>query len=155
MKLGFCVRDLGPSQLSYCLVKNANALLRDRPTLDIIAFFETPTPACLPANFAQMPLSEGWGYDGVMVATTFGTAKKLLSFPGPLAKCFYVWDLEWTRGSGKSYEEQAAVYRHKDLRLLARGPDHSLVIEQCWNRPVAGLVPDVDLHSLLAILEAF
>lgn len=155
MRLGITVPDLGASQLGYYLVRNANSLLRSDPTADITAFFEAQAPQPLPANFALMPLYEAYGYAAPVVATTFAAARRLAGFPGPTRRLFYVWDLEWTRRHLlRPYREWASVYRDPSLTLVARGEEHARVISLCWNRPVAAVVPDVDLGRLLEVAGA-
>ncbi len=150
MKLGIAIGNLGPSQLNYFLVRHANTLLSQRPEMDITAFFESQVSHPLPANFASMPIYEAWGYEGAVVATTFTTAQKLLDCPSPRGRFFYVWDLEWVRPfNRRTYREWAAVYRNESLTLLARSAEHQKVISECWNRPVAGLVDDMNLEQLM------
>ena len=151
-KLGIAVNNLGASQLNYFLVKNANSILLREPLLDVTAFIENQVPACLPANFAVMPMYEAWGYDGVVVATSFTTAQKLLAFPCPAKKFFYVWDLEWVRPfCRRTYREWASVYRDPRLQLITRGPDHTKVIREAWGRDTCREVPDCDLAQLLEV----
>lgn len=152
MKLGLAVNNLGPSQLTYYLVKNANAALAANPTLDIAAFFETPVAPALAANFATMPMYEAWGYDGVLIATTFETARKSQACMSPAARLFYVWDLEWVRPHARrSYREWASVYRDLSLSLLVRSEEHARVVERCWNRPVLAVVDDVNIDQILEV----
>lgn len=157
MKLGIILPDLGPSQLTYYLVRNANALLLAEPTCDVVAFFENQVPIALPANFACMPVYEAWGYNGMLVATTFRTAQKAQKCPSPRRKLYYVWDVEWLRPrtpAPPSYREWAKVYRDPTLALLARSAEHATLIEQCWNRPVAGVVDNLNLTQLLEVVNA-
>lgn len=153
MKLGVMVSDLGASQLSYNLIRRVNARLAGKGGLDVIAFYEAPVNPCLPMNFSRMPAYEAWGYNGAVVATTFSTARKLQGFPSPKVRAFYLWDLEWVRGRNRlSHAEWAAVYRDPSLSLLVRNRDHADLVEQCWNRPVAGIVDDFDLEAILGLI---
>ncbi len=149
-KLGIAVNNLGGSQLNYFLIKNANSLLLNDPLLDITVFFENQGPTCLAVNFPIMPIYEAWSFAGPVVATTFTTAEKLLSFPSPTTKLFYVWDLEWTRHTQRrSYREWASVYGNTLLTLISRGADHMQVIEKAWNRDVMATNENCDLSAIL------
>lgn len=154
MKFGIALNNLGPSQLTYYLVRNANASLLADPRLDLTVFFEQAVPPALAANFAAMPMYEAWGYDSLLVATSFETARKAQACLSPTGRFFYVWDLEWTRPfCRRSYREWAAVYRDPSLSLLARSAEHARVIEQSWNRPVLGVVDDMNINQLLEFLR--
>lgn len=154
MKLGIALKDLGPSQLSYHLVHQANAMLAQHPTLDIVAFVEGQSPSPLSANFAQMPIYEAWGYGGDVIATNFTTAAKLLDFPCPKRRFFYVWDLEWVRPfHRRMYGEWEKVYRCPHLKLIARSAEHASVIERCWNRPVWAVLEDLNLERFIGWMK--
>jgi hypothetical protein len=149
LRLGIALKDLGPSQLAYYLVRNANRFLAQTSGVDVIAFVAAQASRPLPANFAVMPTYEMWGYDGVVVATDFSSAQLLQSSPAPCRKFFYVWDLEWCRPHlYRPYRQWADVYRDKDLTLLARGPDHARAIEEAFNVKVKGLVNNLDFKQL-------
>lgn len=151
-QLGICVPNLGASQLNYCLIKEANALLAERVDLDLTVFFETHCRPCLTVNFALMPIYEIWSYRGAALATTAGTAQQLLNAPLVGKKFFLVWDLEWLRlFDRRPYRQWASLYRHPDLTLLARSPDHQHIIENCWNRPVHGVIQGI--QDVLALIE--
>src|SRR5207302_338668 len=132
MKIGVAVRDLGPSQLNYSLVRQANALLAVNPTLDLTVFYEHHVRPCLPLAFASMLIQEMWSYDGPVVATTLSTAEKALRCPGPPRVLFYQWDLDWLRLGPFRHGRLAQFYREPRLTPLVRCIDHSLAFEQAW-----------------------
>lgn len=148
MKLGIAVNTLGPSQLNYLLVKQANALLAGRTDLDIVAFYEgLARPSQVP-HFASMQMAEGWCFDGPVVATTLSTAEKLLRFPATPRRLFYCWDLEWVRVPRRQYAPLRHVYGNPELTLIARTQEHARIIRQCWNRE-AQVVEEFDLPRLI------
>lgn len=155
MRLGIALNNLGASQLSYFLVKNANRHLRDNPQDDITAFIERHVANPLPGNFACMPTHEMWGYDAPVIATSFESARKLQACVCPVRKLFYVWDVEWVRDHlRRPYREWAAVYQDPSLSLIARGPDHAVLLQQLWGRTVLGMVEDFRIDALLALALA-
>lgn len=147
-KLGVALGDLGQSQLAYHLIRHANELA-STSEVDVIAFYESLAPSCLPVNFACMPMAECWGYDGVVVATSVSTAEKVLRCPSPKKSFFYVWDLEWMRPKYPTpFEYWRGIYGSPDLTLVARGRDHQSLLEKVWNREVL-LNEDFDLRKFL------
>lgn len=152
-KLAVAVSNLAISQANVRFIINANRLLAARTDLDVIALFETVQKPCVQPNFAAMHITEGWGFDGPVVATNLSTARKLIRFPSVSHRVFYAQDLEWLRGPRQSYRELRAVYGDPGLLLLARSRDHAEVMCRCWNRPV-GVVPDFNLEALLALVPA-
>jgi hypothetical protein len=85
-----------------------------------------------------------------VVATTAAGARRLARFPGPRARLFLVWDLEWTRPGVRPYRDQWAAYGDPALTLLARSEDHARTVRSCWNRP-AHVVGDLDLTRVLEV----
>ena len=152
-KLGFAVNNLGASHLAYCLLRNIKSFMEERYDTDIIVFYENLVPPCIPPSCAVMQIHEAFGYDGTLVATSLSTAEKLLRFPGPKARAFYVWDLEWLRMPQKSFEELRSVYGNPELTLLARSLDHAEILADVWNRPVEAIVEDFDLKTILQFAQ--
>lgn len=152
MKLGIALGNLGASQLSYFLIRNLNKFLSERPDFDPIVFYEEMAKPCLTPAFACMQMVEAWGYDGPVIATSLSTASKLLQFPGPKAKFFYVWDVEWVRFANKPFRPLADVYGASPLKLIARSESHAKLLARCWNKPVEGVVDDFDMTQLFNIV---
>ncbi len=150
MKLAVMLNNLGPSQLAYNLVLQANALVGSRSDLDVVALYESLCRPCISMNFASMQVVEGWGFDGPVVATSFSTAEKLIRFPAASKKLFLVWDLEWLRVKEKSFRQQLAVYGNTELTLLSRSKDHAKAISDCWNRESL-VVEDFDLARIIEV----
>lgn len=150
MKLGIAVNNLGPSQANFQLIRNANKLLDEMGNLDIIVFYENAVRACVSPEFATMQMTECWGFDGPVIATSYSTAEKLLKCPCPSRKVYYIWDLEWLR-QRRHFNEHRSVYGNPSLLLIARSLSHSQVVAQAWNRPVSAVVEDFDMSRLLEL----
>jgi hypothetical protein len=144
MQLAFALRSLGPSQLAYRVIRGANQLTEQGH--DVLAFFEQVTLPCVPCRFATMHLCEGLGYRGTVVATSLRTAAKLLTFPSPARRLFYVWDLEWLRRK-ETYQHFFSLYGNPQLELAARSAEQARVISEAWGRDVR-VVPETELHLL-------
>ena len=152
-KLGFAVSNLGAAHMSYALIRQINLLMAERHDLDVVLFYENLALPCMPVACATMQIHEAYGYDGPVVATNLTTAEKLIRFPSPRAKLFYVWDLEWLRLPQKSFEQLRSIYAHSELTLVARGKDHADIISDVWNRPVTAVIEDFDLSDFEKLLE--
>lgn len=149
-KFGFLVSYLGGSQLAYNLITSANKMLTEDYRTDIVAFISNPVRAWIQPSFAVMNINEAFDFDGVVFATDLNTAGKALRFPGASRRYFYVWDLEWIRGTKMfTFEEFQAIYTDPRIGLIARNRDHADVIEQCWNRAPAAIVPNCDVAGLV------
>jgi hypothetical protein len=146
-KLGVMVRDLGASELNWRVVQSAHKMTRT----DVVLFFDELGPVCFNPPGAAMQSCEAWGYDGPVVATSLATAKKLVGCPGPSAKLFYLWDLEWLRMRDKPYHALRAVYGNPELKLVCRTAEHRELVGRLWGGTVAGVVEDADLTRLAEI----
>lgn len=124
-----------------------------RHDVDIAAFQQDVARTRRTVPFAVMGITEAFDYDGVAVATTLGTAETLLRCPGPVARYFYVWDLEWAGHKDRSFEEYLEIYRSDRLRLVARSEADRRVIEDCWNVRVSGVVEDCDIGRWVELIR--
>lgn len=152
MKLGILLNNLGPTQLAYNAICQANRYAQSGKHSAFL-FYERQVPPCLKLAVASMQIAEAWNFDGVTVATDLSTAIKLAKFPSPRSKFFYVWDLEWLRNGVQPYEAYSSVYRNPSYQLLARSASHRDAIESCWNRKVRAVVDDFSFEELHACIE--
>lgn len=145
--------DTGANQISFFVINKLNEMFKENPEIDALVFYENKHKSCLPANFATMEISQAWSHKGPMIATSFGTAEKLLGFPCE-RKLFYIWDLSWIRNSRgvNAYESYEHVYTNKSLELIARNESHKKAIENCFNREVKHIVSDFNIEKIMEIL---
>ena len=152
-KIGVVVNDLSLSQLNYYLIDNTNRhIAGPGKMLNVIAFYENCCLPCIPLNFASMPVSELYGYDGTLVTTNLTTTMRALNSFGPSSIFFYLWDLEWIRYQQKRWADFAQIYRNPKIKLLCRSEEHKRVVEGCWNVSVEGVCNDWDYQSLLNVV---
>lgn len=151
-QIGFLINNVGQSQAAFCLIDSANQFIGKSPYNSVTVFFEEPRRPCIQQLFPIMPAVEGWGFNAPLVAMSLSTAEKALRFPTSCPKIFYVWDLEWLRGSvSPNAHDLMKVYRNNDLHLVARSVDHKLAIESCWNRPVTAVIEDFDVEGFVKL----
>lgn len=149
MTLGIIVSYMGRDQLSHHIGHSGSLCKSD----DLIVFFENITKPWIILPFTTMNISEAYDFRSPTIATSLITAERLLHFPGPTQKYFYVWDLEWLR-SATTYEEMSKVYNNERLSLIARSDDHAKVIKDAWNRDVSAIVEDCDVSKLLEVVRS-
>lgn len=145
--------DLGPSQKNYYLIRNINKIHDTVPGLNIQVFTENLSKFCLKAHFAVMNVAEAWAQNGAFIATSLSTASKLLNYPNPSRKLFYVWDLEFIRREHKHYNVHAPIYLNKSLELVCRSKEHADLVENAFNRPVKHIVNNFDIRPFIEILN--
>lgn len=151
MKGGIWVDNIGKSQKGHYIIKSINEIVKDHFN-DIILFYNEFDNIMAVPKFAILQDSEVWGFDGLVIATSFNTAKKLISCPSPTKKFFYVWDLEWLNIENLNYVDFQNVYQNDSLDLIARSSYHAELLEKCWKQPV-GIVEDFDAEQLRKILS--
>lgn len=131
-KVNFLVHSFNISQLSYELIQSIHKCLESQ-NVNINVFYEEPTHTYMQGNFAIMQMIEAFNEQGLMIATNYSTASKLINIPMPDKKIFYVWDIEWLRGNPR-YELYKDIYLSKELTLYCRSEDHSKLIQNCFNK---------------------
>lgn len=151
--LNFVVSDLSSSQQNYFLIRNLNMLTELLPQVNVQVFCENLSRFCLRPKFAIMNVAEAWGQTGPFVATNLSTAAKTITYPFASKKLFYIWDLEWLRGSNKNYNNYAPIYLHPSLELVCRSSEHKDLTEVAFNREVKHIVDNFDMKQLLEIVN--
>lgn len=141
-RIGFLVRDLGASELTWRLLRLAHA----RRDIDVTFFCEDRATPCLPPTGAVLPLANAWSFTGPVVATTMATARSLIHMPGPVRKALYVWDLEWLRLVDRPHRVLLDVYSSAALEIVARSEFHLPLLRNLWGRS-ATLNPRADLEK--------
>ncbi len=152
MKLGFLVSNLAVSQINFRLITQSNLLVGSGVENDVVVFYDAIQKPCVVPNFAVMHQAEAWTFDGVLVATDFNSARKLIKFPSASRKLFYVDDLYWLRTEGFSFSSIREVFGSEELELIARCEDHQKLLSQSFNREVF-VVEDYDLQEIINHVE--
>lgn len=137
------VDSLDPSEL----VTRITLSSLEKHDLDVILFFERIARAATPHLCSNMHSYEAYGFNGPTIATNLKTAFKLIRFPSPKPKFFFVNDLEWLHMDVKNYEILEPIYRNNELSIIARSNDHAKLIENCWNIKVDHVVENYDFFT--------
>ena len=154
LKLGFAVNSLAPSQLSYYLVREVNRYLGEskNANVDVVIFRQDiDVPRQMPIC-ATMSISEIWGFNGILISTSVGTALKAISAPGPARKIFYPYQLEWIRPQQTHYSTFVKAYTSETMDIVTRNQDHANIIANCFNRKSIGHVEDFNIKELLEVV---
>lgn len=140
-RLGILVSSLGSDEMAHSILTN------DWEGIESIVFFQNAVKPALTPSFAMMNITEAFSYNGVCLATDFDTAEKLLRFPGPSRKFFYVWNLDWFKdeAGNLSYGNLARVYR--GLPLIARNESDRTTLESSWNVQVFDVIEGFNFLS--------
>ncbi len=137
------INSLEPSELATQLTMGSLEL----NDLDVVIFFERMARAATFHLCSNMHVSEAYNFNGPVIATDLKTAYKLIQFPTPKPKFFFLNDLEWVHFPQKNYDTLEAIYRNKELTLLARHEEHAKLIEKCWNVHVDSVVPNYEFFG--------
>lgn len=154
-RIAFIVPKIGPDQLCFQLIDNANNYLRGYDDVDVTIFFRQDGPRPVQPNFSIMCLFEAFGFNGdMLIATDLNGASRILTYPGcnPDRLYFYVWDLEWLRMSQKTYEQLRDIYANPKLKLIARSNTHAEILTALWQRPIA-IIEDANLEEFAKLIR--
>lgn len=152
-KLGICLQDFGPNQISYEAIHEINKYKQYNPYIDIIGFYEHKYKPCLQPEFSIMHIVELLGYDGEIVATSLNTLDDCNSSSTIKDKYYYAWDLEWIHIEMKSSEKMRSVYCDKNLKIITRCEDYAKEIEKQWKKKVIGVVENFNIDKLIRVIE--
>lgn len=144
MNIGIAVPHIGPSQLGFLAVQRCNHGLISTPHSYTI-FYQEMVPFCMQPSVPVMNVTEMWGFNGTIIATTLDLAEMALNVSGD--KIFYPWDLEFLRGN-KNFMRNVSIYRNPNLRLIARSNDHGIELSNYCNRDPE-VVHDLDIFRMI------
>ena len=148
-QLNFLVNYLGPTQLTYSLTRSLSVRQKD---FDIIIFYENLTRFLVPPIFPMFQIAEAWAQPGITISTDLSTTRKLIEFPGTTKKFFYVWDVEWLRGKQRVFDIYKQIYGNPEVQIITRCENHAKLIENNFNRQIAGVVREFDIPSFKEII---
>ena len=143
-KLGFLLRDTSPSELSYNILTRGTKHSDD---IDTVIFFEHITRPCIDSLVAKMHISEAYSFDGPIISTDLNTTIKLINFPTPCPKLFFLNDLEWTRLPQKNFAQLSLIYRYPELTYICRSEDHKTLVQNCWNSKVSFVINRYNFYT--------
>jgi hypothetical protein len=149
--INFLVDNVGASHMAFYLVENANAMSNDG-TAHVTIFYDQLHRPCRKLLVPAMMMIEAWAQPGVSISTSLSTTARMLSFPGPQRKMFYVWDMSWMRNP-KRVGPFSELFRNPDLTLIARCADHAKVLENNFNVNVPYVFDNFNNEALLRALE--
>ena len=152
MNIGVMIKDFSCSQLSFYAVRNINNRSNKSAEDSYVGFFENLSSNVIEPAFSIMNMSEIWGFEGVLIATSSSTALTLIKSVTNSDKYFYVWDLEWLRDPD-NYHTLLSIYRNPDIKLIARSKTHAKAIKNFCNREVVGIMDDFSLSDLEEIIN--
>jgi hypothetical protein len=149
--INFLVDNVGASHMAFYLVESANTMSHDG-TACVTIFYDQLHRPCRKLLVPAMMMIEAWAQPGVSIATSLSTAARLLSFPGPQQKMFYVWDMSWMRNP-KRVGPFSELFRNPDLTLIARCVDHAKALQNNFNVKVPYVFDNFNNEALLKAIE--
>ena len=149
-RIAAVVDNLGPTQLSFYLIKEFNSLAK-HTKYSPVCFYNSLSPPVVKPHFATMNISHYATYYGCTVATSVETANLILKTENSSDKFFYVWDLEWLR-KPMQFTDVVSIMRDERIKLIARSENHKDLIEKYANREVSGIVDNWNMQQLEEIL---
>lgn len=149
-EIGVALSTFGPTQISFHTILALNELFAEGYCP--YGFYETVYPTCLTNRFSTLNFGDAWDFQGDLVVTNLNLAERCLPMPGPKRKWFYVWDLEWVT-SPRKFRDLQFLYRHSELRIIARSDEHARLVENCWGSRVYYTVPDISSSFLKEIIH--
>jgi len=148
-RVNFLVDNIGASHMAFYMIDEAHKM-SEQGKATVSVFYDQLHRPCRRVMLPTMMMIEAWAQPGVSIATSMSTAARLLSFPGPQIKMFYVWDMTWN-SNPKPYGPATQLFRDPSLSIIARCADHARVLENNFNVEVRYVLENFD-HELL--LEA-
>lgn len=146
------IRDLGPSQKSFYLIKAFNKMSQSVENCTSV-FFERPSLHVTKPFFACMDVSFLSSFSGHAIATTVQEASILLKSNNACKKFLYLWDMEWL-DQPMNFSPVCDVLLDDRLHIIARSESHAQIIENFCNKKVCGIVDDWNPDQLLTALRS-
>lgn len=153
MQIGICISNIAPNQLTYEITNSLNAAVKARALKDdVVIFYENrglyfPTPMC-----SQMGMSETWGFDGILIATSISTAEKIARAPSQHNKYLFAYNLEWLNQQLFAYEPLVGLVGQ--FRIITRTEEHKKLWLNNFNQEPFGVLERANITQLLETVYA-
>lgn len=144
------VDNLGPSQMSFYLIKRFNNLIKNVDYAPL-CFYNNLTRPVITPFFGCANISSLSSFKGAAIATSIETAGLLLNTYNKMNRYLYVWDLEWLRHP-IDFNGAMSIFRNPKIKIIARSDDHRRAIENYANKKVSGIVEDWSTEDLMKII---
>jgi len=149
--INFLVDHIGASHMAFYMIEQAHKL-SEQGKANVSIFYDQLHRPCRRVMLPTMLMVEAWAQPGVSIATSMSTAARLLSFPGPQHKLFYVWDMSWMNNP-KPYGPATQLFRNPKLSIIARCQAHAMVLENNFNIDVEHVFDNFDHTKLLEAIS--
>lgn len=149
--LGAIVNNLGPSQMSFYMIKEFNKLATDLE-MSASCYYNNLAAPVHDSLFACMNIYSLANFHGFAISTDLESTQILLNSNNNSKKYFYVWDLEWIRRT-ISFNVASSLFRDERISILARSNSHKDAIENMCNKSVRGIVNDWNLDQIKSIIS--
>jgi len=150
LKIGLILPDLSSSQLTFLAVEQLNRILHQSGAIDGVIFVENISKPAIPPACAIMDLSEIWNFDGLLISTTLDNTNIMIKSVIPAQKVFYVWDMEWLRGTRKNdFKRNVDILRDPTIKLVVRSESHAKCLANYANREADLIVDNFDIGRVI------
>lgn len=143
-KLGITVPHLGGTQIGLEVFEAVKAFYNKDWTADVSIFFEQIAPEAFPWPCACYHITELFGYNGIVIATTVNAAEELENIVTVSNKHFYVYDLEWVR-----QRKLPQIYKSPKLKLWTRSAEYARYIQNTFNVPQPTVMSKFSIDEFL------
>lgn len=156
-KINFLTENIGANQCAFFMIQAANKLSESADFAPTIFYEELHRP-CMQPCVPTMLAIEAWAQPGITIATSMSTALKLLKFPAPAKKVFYIWDLNWLRhpvefGPLGRLFSSTEIFCNREITIIARCQDHADVISNNFNRSVDYIFDNFEYKPLKEMIK--
>lgn len=138
------VDNIGPNQIAFYSVVQANYIARKEAGIDFTIFVENIVEPPIRPLCAVMNNAEMMSFDGILIATSFSGAEKILKAVNTSEKVFYVYNLEWL-SSPQSFQKYVSILRHPELKIFTRSQQYAKAIEKYAGVKVRGISPNMNV----------
>ena len=150
-KIGFIIRNLGSSQISYSLIKSLNKIIKQG--VSPVVFWEELSGFTLSPHFPSMHVVDAYGYFDPIIATSLDSALTLINLPAPTRKFYYIWDLQWMNyNNDLPWGFYNRLFTNQSLELISRNKAHAGLIESCFNVKINHIFDNFSTKDLLKLL---
>ncbi len=145
--VGFAVDSLSAGQIPYLCVTNINRWLNDHFGVNFSLFYQENSIPCVQPRFARFHLKDTNVFDGVVIATSFATAKSIKD-AARSKRYYYINDITFLEKS----KDLDCVMKNDNIIKFTRSKDYTnLLLDKGYNINPA-VIKDFDINEILEII---
>jgi len=153
INLGILIDNIGPNQLAFDVIHQINRITKNNNKISFSLFVQNIIAPVIKPLCPVYNISEIMSFNGVMIATNFDTAEKMIKSVNQSLKIFYINELEWIHNPNDFLYYQNIV-KTAGLIVFSRSEPYAQALARYAEVDSKAVMPNLEIEQLLNNIRA-